>query len=141
MTNRRFRDKAVKAAYQSMPPPQRQLALQLREIVFNTAAQIPAVGPLNEVLRWQQPSYLTSKTGSGSTVRIDAVKGSKSEIALYFHCQTGLLDEFRQLYASQLHFSGQRAIVFDINENLTEKSISHCIALALTYHNRRRRRD
>ncbi len=141
MPEPRFHDKAVKAAYWAMPPLQRSLALTLRRLVLDTARATKGVGRIEEALRWQQPSYLTSETGSGSTIRIDAVKGSATEVALYFHCQTGLVDQFRQRYANGFRYEGNRAIVFDINEILTEKSISHCIAIALTYHLRKKKRD
>jgi hypothetical protein len=141
MAEPRFRDPAVKAVYMAMPALQRQLALRLRRMVFETAACTEGVGELDEELRWRQPSYLTRQTGSGSTIRIDTAKGSQTEIALYFHCQTSLAEEFRQHYGNQLRVQGERAIVFDINETLTEKSISHCIALALTYHYRKKKRD
>lgn len=140
MTEPRFSDIEVKAAYMAMPAPQRRLALRIRQLVFETARNTPDVGRIHEALRWRQPSYLTTETGSGSTIRIDAVKGSKTQIALCFHCQSGLVEQFRQLYRGKFRFQGERAIVFDTKEILTEKSISHCIALALTYHLRKKRR-
>ena len=45
-----------------------------------------------------QPSYLTPETKSGSTIRIDQVKAAAGQYAVYFHCQTDLVETFRELY-------------------------------------------
>lgn len=141
MADPRFHDKSVKAAYLAMPAPQRELALRLRRLVFATASRTAGVGRIGETLRWQQPSYLTSESGSGSTIRIDAVSTNSTEVALYFHCQTGLVSDFREIYGESLRYQGERALLFDIRESITEKSVSHCVGLALTYHQRKKKRD
>lgn len=120
-----------------MAPAQRQLALRLRELVLDTAAATPGVGRLTEALRWGQPSYLTAATGSGSTVRLDAVPGSATQVALYFHCQTGLIAEFRTRYAALFQFSGNRALVFHVDDAVPDAALRHCVSLALTYHSRK----
>src|SRR5262249_33532919 len=95
-------------------------------------------GPLEEALKWGQVSYLTSASKSGSTVRIDGVKADAGQTAVYFHCQTNLVETFRELY-SELTFSGNRAILLDASERLPEAKLRHCVALALTYHLNKRR--
>jgi hypothetical protein len=52
---------------------------------------------------------------------------------LFFHCQTKLVDTFRELYSSSLEFQGNRAIVLGVEKELPEKVIRHCIALAFRY--------
>jgi hypothetical protein len=51
---------------------------------------------------------------------------------MYFHCQTNLIDPFREIYP-ELEYHGNRAIVFDDGEKIPVKKIRHCILLALTY--------
>lgn len=119
------------------PEPTRSALKRLRRLILDTAAATPGVGEVEEALRWGQPSYL-SKTGS--TIRIDALKGSTARYALYVHCQTDLLASFRDLYGDALTYEGKRALVFDAGEPLNEDIVAHCIALALTYHSRKRRR-
>jgi hypothetical protein len=87
-------------------------------------------------LKWGQPSYLTVESKSGSTVRIDQVKSSPSQYAVYFHCQTDLVETFREIYP-KLSYSGNRAILLDAAEKLPEAELRHCVALALTYHLRK----
>ncbi|CAN5155199.1 hypothetical protein BH10PSE10_BH10PSE10_05750 [soil metagenome] len=96
------------------------------------------MGPLEETLKWGQPSYLTTETGSGSTVRIDRVKSNEDRIAIYFHCQTDLVATFRELYPTQLEYGGNRSILLDATAKISEKALHHCIGLALTYHARKR---
>jgi hypothetical protein len=86
-----------------------------------------------------QPSYLTSETRSGSTIRIDRVKSAASQYAVYFHCQTDLVQTFRQLYPTELSYGGNRSIVLNAEDDIPEPALRHCLALALTYHLRKRK--
>ena len=83
-------------------------------------------------------SYLTPETKSGSTIRIDQVKEAEGQYAVYFHCQTDLVETFRELYP-ELHYGGNRSILLNAEEKLPEASLRHCVALALTYHLRKRK--
>lgn len=47
------------------PKPVRAGVLALRDLILETADEIEGVGLIEEALRWGQPSYLTSETGSG----------------------------------------------------------------------------
>lgn len=107
---------------------------ELRQLIIDTATENPAVGPLEETLKWGEPAFLPSATKSGTTIRINRHKGQDDLYALYVHCQTDLADRYRQLYGDVLQFDGNRAIIFDVNEGLPVDAVRHCIALALTYH-------
>jgi len=85
-----------------------------------------------------QLSYLTGESKSGSTIRIDRVKSVGDQVAVYFHCQTNLVETFRELYP-ELSYSGNRAIVLDASKKLPEEELRHCVALALTYHRSKRK--
>jgi hypothetical protein len=97
------------------------------------------VGELEETLKWGQPSYVTARTGSGSTIRIDQVKALPGKYAAYFHCQTTLVDTFREIYGRELDFVGNRCILLDAAAKLPARPLRHCISLALTYHLDRKR--
>lgn len=114
--------------------------MALRRLILDTAAQTAGVGRVEETLKWGQPSYLTPETGSGSTIRIDAVKGDPSRFAIYFHCQTDLVVTFRRLYPETFVFEGNRALHFRADDELPENEVRHCVSLALTYHARRKAR-
>jgi hypothetical protein len=113
--------------------------LALRRLIFETAQTTGGVGALQETLKWGQPSYLTPQTNSGSTIRIDQVKSAAGRYAVYFHCQTNLVETFRELYPTQLRFEGNRSIVLDVKDELPRAELRHCVALALTYHLNKRK--
>ncbi|MGL3211588.1 DUF1801 domain-containing protein [Bradyrhizobium sp. BR 1433] len=130
---RRPQTKPAAALFDAYPAPVRAKLLALRRLIFETAKATKGVGALEETLKWGQPSYLTPETGSGSTVRIDQVKPAADRVAVYFHCQTSLVETFRELYP-ELSYSGNRAILLDVAGKLPEPALRHCVALALTYH-------
>ncbi|WP_044541007.1 DUF1801 domain-containing protein [Bradyrhizobium sp. LTSP885] len=130
---RRGNPDSADALFGAYPAPVKTRLLALRRLIFDTAKATKGVGALEETLKWGQPSYLTAETGSGSTVRIDQVKPAADQVAIYFHCQTNLVETFRELYP-ELSYSGNRAILLDVADKLPEAALRHCVALALTYH-------
>lgn len=129
----------VLAIIECYPRPARDKLLELRDLIFQTAEQTDGVGEIEECLKWGQPSYLTSKTKSGSTIRMDAVKKDEAKVALYFHCQTSLVPTFRELYSDDLAFEGNRAVILDAAEEVPTEVLAHCIGLALTYHKQKKK--
>src|SRR5882757_2213797 len=135
---RRFSDPQVAALFKAYPAAVRAKLMALRELVLDTAARTAGVGPLTETLKWGQPSYLTEETGSGTTVRIDRLKAGDG-YAIYFHCQSGLVGQFRELYPDAFRYEGKRAIVFDAGARVPARELRHCLALALTHHARKKK--
>ncbi|WP_425989042.1 DUF1801 domain-containing protein [Afipia sp. DC4300-2b1] len=130
-----FNDSNVAKVFAAYPEDVRAKLMKLRAIIFETAETIDGVGPLEETLKWGQPSYLTTETGSGSTIRIDREK-SDGRVAMYFHCQTDLVETFRELYPTQMEYGGDRSILFKVATRIPENALRHCVGLALTYHAR-----
>jgi Domain of unknown function (DU1801) len=126
-------DPKVAAAFSSYPARVRAKLLALRRLILDTAKTTHGVGPLEETLKWGQVSYLTTMSKSGSTIRIDQVKSEPGRYALYFHCQTNLVETFRELYP-ELVCGGNRCILLDASDTLPKDALRHCIALSLTYH-------
>ena len=137
-TMKRFADPAVAAVFEAYPAALRKRLLALRELVFDVAVRTEGVGPLTETLKWGQPSYLTEVTHSGSTVRIDRLKKAGG-YAIYFHCQSGLVPKFRELYPDTFSVDGKRALLFEPGERLPVRALRHCIGLALTHHVRKKK--
>jgi hypothetical protein len=126
-------DPAVEAVFDTYPKPVNAKLLELRRLILDTAKKTKGVGALEETLKWGQPSYLTPETKSGSTIRIDQVKAEAGQYAVYFHCQTNLVETFRELYP-ELRYGGNRCIILDAKDKVPEAELRHCVALALTYH-------
>ena len=135
---RRFDDARVAAVFGAYPPGLRTRLMALREMVFDTAARTAGVGRLGETLKWGQPSYLTVESGSGSTVRIDRRKGRDDAYAVYFHCRSGLIGAFREIYPDSFVYEGERALVFGMKDRVPVLALRHCLALALTHHARKK---
>lgn len=131
---KRFGDPRVAATFKAYPPDVRARLMALRATIFEVAAATPGVGKLTETLKWGQPSYLTEETGSGTTVRIDRLKGGTGGHAVYFHCQSGLVGQFRELYPDTFAYDGKRAITFGPDDRPSLVALKHCLALALTHH-------
>jgi hypothetical protein len=131
---KKIADPKVKEAFSVFSPAVRKKLMLLRSLIFDTARQTEGVGELEETLKWGQPSYLTKTSKIGSTIRIGREKKTQGDFAIYFKCQTTLVATFRELYPDEFRFEGNRAILFNLNDKIPVRELSHCIALALTYH-------
>ncbi len=125
---------AVAQAFEAYPANLRRKLLALRELILQTAATTECVGELEETLKWGEPAYLTSKTGSGSTVRLAWKKSKPTEYAMYFNCQTTLIETFKSIFPREFKYEGNRAIVFTESEPVATDALASCVAAALTYH-------
>lgn len=122
---------AVAAVLDGYPAPLRERLMRLRLLIQETAAETAGVGPLEETLKWGEVSYLTTSSGSGTTVRIGRDKSS-GQPAIYVNCKTDLLSRYRTLYPDAFGYDGERGVV--IGDAADEPALKHMIALALTYH-------
>ena len=120
-------------------PPGRETAAlmrELRRLVYAAAGETPGVGELAETLKWGEPSYAPKRPRIGSPVRLAARSGG--EVAMYFICHTHLVARFREIYPHCFAFEGDRALIFWPGAALPGPELRHCIAMALTFHLRRR---
>ena len=135
-----FKSAAVALAFDSYPAPMRRKLLAMRELIFQTAASTQGVGELEETLKWGEPAYLTSKSKSGSTIRLGWKKAKPSQVTIYFNCQTTLVETFRSLFPADFDFEGNRALVFNQSAPVPNDALRLCVAAALTYHSTHRQR-
>jgi hypothetical protein len=127
----------VAAAFAAFPERVRARLLEARDLIYETAADIEGVGPLNETLKWGEPAYLTEATGSGSAIRLGWFRSSKRECAVLFNCRTTLVSDFRDLFPDAFVYEKNRAILLDAGKPLPEAPLRSCLGMALTYHRRR----
>lgn len=132
-----FANTDVAKVFSEYPKDVRQKLSKLRELIFSTAKHTPGVGTLVETLKWGQPSYLTTETKSGSTIRLDAIKSTPGNYALYVHCQTTLVETFKAKFGPLFRYEGNRALIFSATDKIPETELRECIALALTYHSKK----
>lgn len=124
-------NKELSEKFDSYPHEAKSKLLELRELIFEVASGLDDVGELQETLKWGEPSYVSK---IGSTLRIDWKESNPNQYVMYFHCQTKLVDTFRELYREDLNFEGNRAIIFKLNVRVPKRILKHCISLALRYH-------
>jgi len=108
---------------------QRQLENVRRLILL--VAEENDLGAVEETLKWGEASYLVK---GGSTIRMDWKQKDPGVIKLYFHCQTKLVETFREIYQDEFDYEGKRAVVIPLSARIEEGPLSHCIQLALKYH-------
>jgi hypothetical protein len=127
----------VAKVFAAYPDAMRQKLLMLRALILEVAARTDGVGPLEETLKWGEPSYLTTASKSGSTIRINAA--GPDRYAIYVNCRTNLVDTCRSLYPDDFAYEGDRAVILRLDQAPPLEPLGHCIALALTYHLHKRR--
>jgi len=126
----------VAAAFVAFPEPVRLRLLEVRKLIFATAAETAGVGPLTETLKWGEPAYLTGATGSGSTIRLGRPKSPEGVGAVLFNCRTSLVVTFRARFPETFLYQGNRAILLDPTSPLPTKPLASCLAIALPYRRR-----
>ena len=119
----------IQAKFDSYPEQIKPLILCLRELVFSIAEDLDT-GKVEESLKWGEPSY---QVKGGSPVRMDWKEKHPNQYFLFFHCQTKLVDTFRELYSDILEFEGNRAIVLQTDKKLPKTVIKHCLEMAMNY--------
>lgn len=129
----KFESAELKSKFDLFSPIHKKKLLFLRQLIFDTASQLKEIEKLTETLKWNEPSYVSSKPKVGSPIRINTIKNS-DEYAIFFNCSTSLISTFKQIYPDTFNYRGSRAIIFNINEKIPVKELTHCISLALTYH-------
>ena len=133
MNKQNISDPRVAEVFNGYPRAIRMKLHLLRTLILDVAATTAGVGRLEETLKWGQPSYLTTETGSGSLIRLDQVKSKPGYCAMYFHCQTTLVETFREMFRNELVFESNRCILLRIDKPVPVKQLRECIAMALTY--------
>lgn len=128
----------VAATYDAYPASNRKRLMALRSLILETADQHPEIGKLEETLKWGEPSYLPKKKNIGSTVRLNWRPAYGEKVGLFVMCSTSLISEFKTHYPDELEFEGKRCVWVPLKGSLPIEPLRHCIALALTYHLRKR---
>ena len=127
-------DKNVKRKFDSYPEHVRLKLEGLRSLILQVASYTDGVGKIEETLKWGEPSYLTSESKTGTTIRIDWKEKQPEQYALYVNCNTTLIDSYNALFPGVFTFEGNRAIIFPLGGTLPKEELRVCIQMALTYH-------
>ena len=123
----------LRSAFDAVPDEVRRRWIELRELVFETAAQTDGVGAVSESLKWGEPSFTVR---GGTPVRLGWKPSSPGVVRLLVHCQTDLVTRWRERYGNVFVFEGTRAVAIPLHQPLPREELTHCIAMALTYKRR-----
>ena len=123
-------DPGVAAAFAAFPAEARDRLLELRRLIFDVAATLPAVTGLTECLKWGQPAYPTQNK-AGTTLRLGVPK--TGGIAIYAPCQSTVIPDFADRFPGAFRIEGTRAVHLDARAALPRDALSILIAQALTY--------
>lgn len=124
-------DPRVKAVFDNYPKEVLPKMMHLRNLILETAEELE-IDALEETLKWGEPSYLAKK---GSTLRMDWKKKSPNQYAMYFKCTSLLVKSFIEIHGDSFNYENHRAILFKMDDEVPEKALKSCIAMALDYHN------
>ena len=116
--------------FASYPEHVREKMHYLRELLLTVASEVEGISKLEESLKWGEPSY---KAKQGSPIRMDWKPTVPDQYALYFNCNTSLVETFRIIYEDLFRYEKNRAIVFSLKEELPEQELRECIRMGLTY--------
>ena len=108
----------VAAVFDSYPKKIKSKLLFLRKLIYDTAASIESIGEIEETLKWGEPSYLTPKSKSGSTIRIAWKKSQKEQYSIFFKCTANLVPAFKEKFPKKFKFGGNRSIDFNANDDV-----------------------
>jgi len=87
-----IKNAAVKSTFRTYPARARKKLMILRKLILETAAGLEGVGEIEETLKWGEPAYLTSRSKTGSTIRLAWKKALPAEYRMLFNCRTNLVD-------------------------------------------------
>lgn len=79
-------------------------------------------------LKWNQLSFSSKQ---GTPIRVD--RFSENIIGIFVHCQTTLVEEWKEIFGETMNFSKTRAILLDLNAPLPQEELKICIQMALNY--------
>ncbi len=129
---RPFASADIAAAFDIPGKQARKGLLTLRDLIFKVGDDVPQIGKIEEALRWGQPAYLTPETKSGSTLRLGIPKSGG--FALFVHCQTTLISDYRAAFPNVTNIEGNRAVLFKNATEIDSNMHKWFIRQALTYH-------
>ncbi|WP_424276265.1 DUF1801 domain-containing protein, partial [Eudoraea sp.] len=121
----------VELVFANYPEEVRKKMIGLRELILETAKELEGVTSLEETLKWGEPSYLTKH---GSTLRMDWKAKTPNQYAMYFKCTSRLVETFRVVFENTFGFEGNRAIIFQMDDQIPKNELKECIKATLTYH-------
>lgn len=117
---------------ENYPDTVKQKMENLRKLVRIVAQECENIDKLVETLKWNEPSFITKH---GSTLRMDWKEKTPNQYAMYFQCSSRLVDTFKMIFENKFQYEGNRAIIFQLDQDIPIAELNECIKATLNYHN------
>jgi len=121
----------VEEKFATYPDEVKMKLSYLRQLILETASENDTIREIEETLKWGEPSYIAKK---GSTIRINWAAKNPDQYAMYFKCTSNLVPTFKAVFGDIFQYEKNRAIVFDMEDEVPKAALKECIELALIYH-------
>ena len=115
-------------------PEPAQRTLWYCRAVFHDIAAKAEIGPLDETLKWGQPSWRPYEPRTGSTLRMDWDLKFPNRLSLFVDCKTHLAARMRDLYPDLPENDGRRHLAIALDAPLPEQALAHLADMTFTYH-------
>lgn len=99
---------------------------EMSDLVEQVAEKLSLV--IKAERKWGQLSF-SSKIGTP----IRMARFDDDYVALFVHCQTTLVEQWREMFTDSLKFSKTRAILLNTKDELPIDDLEICIQMALSY--------
>jgi hypothetical protein len=116
-----------------------QTALWRCRALYHQIAGEMDVGPLDETLKWQQPSWRPKRPRTGSTLRMSWQAAAPDTLNFFVDCKTDLAARMQSLYPDIGTNDGQRKITLPLTRPLPESALMYLAEMTFTYHRAKRR--
>lgn len=123
---------SVERYIDDLPEDARNGLLGLRDII-RSAAEVSGTAPLEENLKWGQPSFAPPKR-KGTPIRLSWSQKTPDRVEVLVHCQTTLVDTWRHMFGDAFDFDGTRAVHLPLDKPLQKDALFQMATMALTYH-------
>ncbi|WP_429738178.1 DUF1801 domain-containing protein [Enterovibrio makurazakiensis] len=106
--------------------------MEIRELIFDVANGLDK--NVEESLKWGELSYVVK---GGTAVRLGWSEQAPNSISVFVHCQTKLVDTFREVLPNAFDYIGNRQLQFDCGSTFPEAALRTSIGVAFTYQQRK----
>jgi hypothetical protein len=124
----------IQAVYDSYPKEMRKALLNIRRLIFDVAASTSNVGTIQEVLRWNEPTYIPVNPKSGTPIRLAWHAARPKEFGVYVHCQTTIIKDFKREHPEAFTYHKTRGLIFFAGDAVPVQPLREFIRQALTYY-------
>ncbi|UTF60087.1 DUF1801 domain-containing protein [Gilvimarinus sp. DA14] len=119
----------IAAVFNAYPQAARTQLLAIRSLIFSLAVE-HKLAAVDESLKWGEASYLVK---GGTAIRIDWKEQTPQQVKVLFHCQTKLIETFREVYPGEFIYEGNRAMGIALSADIQKLPLAHCLQLAMHY--------